>query len=124
MARNLAIGRQMRMALRPLFQIAIADPLTKALNKQSSPHLFSEAQIVQLTHAGTFDRAALLDELERLGYDAQHAQALVEILKTHVAASDMELLARFGVLTHAEAGQKLAPPGRAQDDPELHPKVR
>jgi len=123
MATNLAIGRQMRIALRPLFQIAIADPLTQALNKQYSPHLFSEAQIVQLTHAGTFDRAALLDELERLGYDAQHAQALVEILKTHVAASDMELLERFGVLTHAEAVQKLATSGMSQDDAELQLKV-
>src|SRR5260370_2423957 len=117
MARNLAIGRQMRMALRPLFQIAIADPLTKALNKQSSPHLFSEAQIVQLTHAGTFDRAALLDELERLGYDAQHAQALVEILKTHVATSDMELLERFLLLTHAGAVHSHATTGMSHEHP-------
>lgn len=122
-AANLAIGRQMRIALRPLFQICVADPLAQALNKEYSPHLFTEAQIVQLFHAGTYDKALLIDELERQGYDAKHAQAITEILKTHVSATDVELLERFGVLSHADAVKKLTLSGVSQDDAELQLKV-
>jgi len=123
MVANLAIGRLMRIALRPLMTVAIADPLTQALNKQYHPKLLNESQVVTLFHHGLIDQATLFEELERQGYDAQRIRALVEVLKTHISPDDLELLWRYGVLSRGDAVSRLTAQGFSADDAELHLKV-
>jgi len=123
MVANLAIGRLMRIALRPLMQVAIADPLTQAMNKQYHPKLLNESQVVTLFHHGLIDQATLFEELERQGYDAQRIRALVEVLKTHISPDDLELLWRYGVLSRGDAASKLTAQGFSADDAEMHLKV-
>src|SRR5713226_10095674 len=123
MVANLAIGRLMRIALRPLMTTLIADPLNQALNKQYHPKLLNESQVVTLFNHGLIDQATLFEELERQGSDAQRIRALVEVLKTHISPDDLELLWRYGVLSRGDAASKLTAQGFSVDDAELHLKV-
>jgi hypothetical protein len=123
LAANLNIGRNVGRAWRPLVQVLIADPLTQALNKQYHPHLLSEGQVATLFHANLVDQASLLEELDRQGYDPKKTAALLEIIKTHLTATDLELLERFGVISHGDAVHKLTVQGFTADDAELQLKV-
>ncbi len=123
MVANLAIGRLMRIALRPLMQVTIADPLTQALNKQYRPKQLSEAQLLTLFHFDAQRRGEVVEQLALLGYSDQAIATLLEIEKVHVKADDVELLERFGVLSHADAVKKLTASGLSVDDAELQLKV-
>jgi hypothetical protein len=123
MVANLAIGRLMRIALRPLLTVLIADPLNQALNKQYRPKQLSEAQLLTLFHHDSTRQGEVMEQLALLGYSDKAIATLLEIEKTHVVAADIELLERYGVLNHAEAVKKLTAAGLSADDAELQLKV-
>src|SRR5216684_2746551 len=123
MVANLAIGRLMRIALRPLMTVLISDPLTQALNKQYRPKPLSEAQLLTLFHHDATRQAEVLEELARQGLSDHNIQALLDLEKVHVKADDVELLERFNVLSHADAVKKLTASGLSADDAELQLKV-
>jgi len=123
MVANLAIGRLMRIALRPLLTVLIADPLNQALNKQYRPKQLSEAQLLTLFHHDPTRRADVVEQLALLGFSDQNIQTLFEIEKTHVVANDVELLERYGMLSHADAVKKLTAAGMSADDAELQLQV-
>jgi hypothetical protein len=119
MVANLAIGRLMRIALRPLLTVLIADPLTQALNKQYRPKALSEAQLLTLFHHDPTRQGEVLEQLALLGLSDHNIQALLEVEKVHVKADDIELLERYGELSHADAVKKLTASGLSADDAEL-----
>src|SRR6266571_2401756 len=123
MVANLAIGRLMRIALRPLLTVLIADPLNQALNKQYRPKQLSEAQLLTLFHHDPTRRGDVVEQLALLGFSDQNIQTLFEIEKTHVVANDVELLERYGILSHADAVKKLTAAGMSADDAELQLQV-
>ncbi len=123
MVANLAIGRLMRIALRPLMQVTVADPLTQALNKQYRPKQLSEAQLLTLFHHDESKRGEVVEQLALLGFSDQAIQVLVELEKVHVKADDIELLERYDVLKHEDAVKKLTASGLSLDDAEMQLKV-
>jgi hypothetical protein len=123
MVANLAIGRLMRIALRPLMQVTIADPLTEALNKQYRPKVLSAAQLVTIFHHGGIAQEDILEALARQGYSDRAIAALLETEKTHITADDLELLRRFGLISTADAVAKLTAQGFSVDDAETLLKV-
>ncbi len=118
-ARNLALGRLHRLALRPLIQTLISTPLEWSLHKTYHPKMLSEAQAVRAFHARLIDEATLFEELERTGLSAERIRAVMELGREHLGTADLELLIRYGVLTRGDAAQRLSTKGFTTDDAEL-----
>lgn len=77
MSKNLGLGRQARMALRPLVNTLIATPLQWNINRQYRPTKLSEALFVSALNQGVIDEATFQTEMARLGY----SDAYIKIIK-------------------------------------------
>lgn len=92
MARNLGLGRMVRRALQPMFQILVADPLTKDLNWKYRPKDLSESQIVHAYLRGTMDAGVMQQLLGRLGYSEK---AIAELVASQRYVFPLETIARM-----------------------------
>jgi hypothetical protein len=119
MAQNLALGRLMRLALRPYIQELITTPLEWALRKQYHPTLLSESQAIHAMFAQLIDESTMFEELERRGFAPEKIRALVELNKETVSLDDLELLVRYGVMSRGDAVDRLTRKGFTPDEAEL-----
>ncbi len=82
-ARNLSIGRQVRLALRPFFDITIAQPLQWYLHNKYRQRLLSESQAIKANFRGELSDADLATELAYAGLtDGRQASLIADTRPT------------------------------------------
>lgn len=119
MARNLGLGRLARQALRPLFQILVADPMTIQLNKQWRPKLLSEGQAVRAYNRNIIDAATLGSILASIGYPDGAQRLIIDENTLELSEGQIFNLMQHGAISHDEAIKRLQNKGYSSEVAEL-----
>jgi hypothetical protein len=104
-ATNIGLGRLVRLALRPLVQILVANPATWALNIKYRPTQFKEADLVNPFTATTLDHTQLYNAMHLLGYSDDKIAAFIEMHQKKLTPADVQLLINWDFWT-ADDGAK------------------
>jgi hypothetical protein len=75
-SKSIGLGRMLRVAIRPLLQIMVAQPLQNDLNTQYRPTLLGVADAIRAWKIGAFSDADLAAELQQHGYSDARIKAL------------------------------------------------
>lgn len=75
-SKSLGIGRLLRVAIRPLMQIMVAEPLTHDLNTQYRPTFLKPAEAVRAWASGFITLAEFQTEMAAAGYSDSRINAL------------------------------------------------
>lgn len=98
MRTNLGIGRMLRFAWRPIFQILIADPMKWALNMQYRPTMFNAAEASRAVNSKVYTQADFLAEAARGGYTDKRAFQLLDQHSRKADVNNLLILRAAGVL--------------------------
>src|SRR5262249_31203856 len=110
-ARNIGLGRLVRLALQPLIRNAIQEPYDQALRKRYHPDLLSEAHAVAAFAAGTLDGTQLHETLARKGYaDALHG-IIIDQYSGKLNDTELSVLLRNGNIDRDAALKELGRSG-------------
>jgi hypothetical protein len=99
LARNLGLGRLMRLALKPLIDVTVAQPLEWALNLQYRPKLLGVGDLRKMIDLGLVSELDAKEELARQGYSPLKITALLQLAQKTVGDADLERLVRFEKIT-------------------------
>ncbi len=105
MSRNMGLGRLMRLALRPLIDITVSQPLEWALNMQYRPKLLGPGDLRRMLALELLSEEAARDELRKQGYSEPRITALLQTAIKTVGDTDLERLVRYG---HLDLNDELA----------------
>jgi hypothetical protein len=94
----LSFGRMARLALTPLLNILIADPLKWYLNQQYRPTLLTEAQLIRSQLRGLTTDPDQGTQLSYLGWSDNNINALMEETYQRPTAGDLYTLYRAGMM--------------------------
>jgi len=86
---NLAFSRMTRIAIAPLFQVLIGDPLKAELNFKYRPHQLSAGETVQGFIRGHMSRADLDIILGRMGHSAEAINLLIDAARPQASVSEL-----------------------------------
>lgn len=117
-SKSIGLGRLLRVALRPLMQVMVADPLQADLNTQYRPKLLSDAQAIKASRMGALSQEGLASELAMLGYSDARQIALQAQIDKGLSLGQLETLRAHGDLSDADFAVELSrldyDPSRAQ----------
>lgn len=102
-ANNVGLGRLVRLALRPLVQILVANPATWALNTKYTPTQFQERDLVNPYLATSLPHDQLYNAMHLLGYSDDKIAAFIEMHQKRLTPRDVQLLINWGFWSAQEA---------------------
>ncbi len=114
-ARNIGLGRLVRLALTPLVRNAIQEPYDQALRKRYRPDLLSEAHAVAAFQGGFIDPVELHEILARKGYSDKYISIVTDQHATKLTDTELSVLLRHGRTSKEYAFAEMA---RAGIDPQ------
>lgn len=111
LAQNLGLGRLARQALRPLMQVAVADPLQEALNNQYRPKRLSASQLIKAFKRGALSKEQVYADLAWEGYRDDRIDLLISDDEYKWHARELLELYRRGTFDNTDVTDSLASGG-------------
>lgn len=102
-ARNMGLGRLVRLALTPLVRNLVQEPYDQLLRKRYRPDLLSEQHAVDAFFGQLLDDAGLTDILQRKGYSDAYIPVVISQLRKKLSPDELDTLLRSG-----DIGQEFA----------------
>jgi hypothetical protein len=106
-SKSLGLGRLLRVALRPLMQIMVADPLQADLNTQYRPKLLGASEAIKAFRMAALTQTDLDAELAMLGYSAPRQVALKAQVDKGLSLHQLATLRAHGDLNDADFAVEL-----------------
>jgi hypothetical protein len=110
-ARNIGLGRLVRLALQPLIRNTIQEPYDQALRKRYRPDILNEQHAVSAFNGQLLDGTALHDTLARKGYSDELQAVVIDQLSQKLTDAELSVLIRNGLTTRDAAIKELGRSG-------------
>ncbi len=111
MARNLGLGRLIRLAMRPLIDETIAQPMQWGLRTKYRPTVLSEATAIKAWIRGNMSEARMMRDLHRKGFRDDDIETLKLEHLRHINEDHIFRSFRWGALNLSEAAKELVGTG-------------
>ena len=115
-ATNLSLGRMMRLALRPWFEVLVATPLEWSLNEQYRPTDLSPGEALQSWTRGNLSETDLHQILARRGYRQKWIDTLKRNETRMLGISDVTRLLRWGNISEGDAVGRVVGMGYSREE--------
>lgn len=106
-SKSIGLGRLVRLGIRPLMQVMVAEPLQQALNFQYTPKILSVSELAFARNSGSLDDPTVFEEYAMNGYNQKRAEILSAHYGHHANVRDLWTLFAAQVLTDTDLAGRL-----------------